>query len=67
MASHYLAIFGVLWSNASGDMTYLICHATTIEHMIEGTYGVMGWSTSLYVTTLTSLLAIGIVGVEIRF
>ena len=48
-------------------MTYLICHATTIEHMIEGTYGVMGWSTSLYVTTLTSLLAIGIVVVEIRF
>ena len=38
-------------------MTYLKCQGTSKEYVIEGSYDVMGGSSSLYVTTLPFLLA----------
>ena len=34
--SHHLAMFGVYWFSANGDITYLICHVDSQEHVIEG-------------------------------
>ena len=36
MVSHHLIMFGGHWSNASGNMKYLICHMTSQNHVIEG-------------------------------
>ena len=33
--SPHLAMFGVHWSSASGDKTYLTCHVTSQVHVIE--------------------------------
>ena len=41
-------MFGVHWSSAGGDITYLICHVISQEHVIVG-YDVISWSFSLYV------------------
>ena len=46
------------WYSASGAIIYLICHLASKEHMIEGSYGFMGGSSSFYVTNLPSLLDI---------
>ena len=45
--------------------TYVTLHATSQNHMIEGSNKFMSGSSSWYVTTLPSLIAIGIVLVEI--
>ena len=59
MESHNLEMFGGHWSNARGDKKYLMCY------VIEGSSNSMCESSSRYVTTLPSLVAIGIVVVEI--
>ena len=51
------------WSHASGDRKYLICHVTSQNREIEGSGNFL--SSSWYATTLPSLVAIGIVVVEI--
>ena len=63
MVSHHLAMFGY-WSSATGDMKYLLCHVTSQNPVIEGSNRFMSGSSSWHVTTLPSLVAIGIVVVE---
>ena len=36
-------------SHPSGDMKYLICHVTSLNHMIEGSSNFMSGNSSLYV------------------
>ena len=78
MLIHHLVIFGGHWSNASGDIKYLICHVTSQNFVIEGSFNFMSGSATIpmatklgrmvaYVTTLPSLVAIGIVVAEICF
>ena len=45
---------------------YLICHVTSQDHLIEGSFEFMGGSSLWYVTTLKNLVAIGIVIVAIK-
>ena len=54
----HLTIFDEIWFCTSGNLTFLICH------MIEGWCNFVDGSTSLYVTTPLSSVAIGIVVVE---
>ena len=60
-------LFGGHWSSASWDVAYLICYVTWKKHRIQGSYNFMSGSSSLYVTTLPSLVDIGIVVVEVCF
>ena len=48
----------VPWSIASGDIKYLVCHVTSLNHVIEESGNFMGRSSSWFV-------AIGLVVVEI--
>ena len=50
-------------SSASGEMMYFICHVNSQDHVIEGC-DFMGESSSLYVSILPGLVAIGSVVVE---
>ena len=63
--SHNLAMFGGHWSSASGDIEYLKCHVILQNDVIEGSSNFMSGSSSWYVTTLPSLVSIGILVVEI--
>ena len=65
MVSHYLAMFGGLWSSASEDTRFLICNVTLQNHMIQGSRNFISASSSWYIITLPDLMAIGIVIVEI--
>ena len=58
-------MFGGYWSSASGDIKHFICYVITQNHMVEESYIFMSGSSSLDVTTLLSLVAIGIAVVEI--
>ena len=58
MVSHYFAMFGRHWSLAVGDKKYLICYVTSQNHVIKGSSNFMSGSSSWYVTTLPSLVAI---------
>ena len=60
-------MFGRHWSITIGDMNYLTCHVTFQNHVIEGSSNFMSGSSSWYITTLPSLVAIGIAVVEICF
>ena len=53
------------WSSASGDITYLACHVTLQNQVVDGLSDAMSGSTAWYITTLTSLVVIGIVVLEI--
>ena len=64
MVSRQLAMFGGHLSSVSGDIKYLISYMTSQNHEIEGSNNIMSRS-SRYVTILPSLVAIGIVEVEI--
>ena len=66
MGSYDLAIFGGNLLSASGDIKYSICHVTSQNYVIEGSSNFMSGSSSWYVTTLTRLVAIGIVLVQIK-
>ena len=46
---------------------HLICYATLQDHMVKGSSEFMEGSSSLYVTTLSCLVAIGIVVVELCY
>ena len=45
---------------------YLVCHLTTHEHPIEGSWEFMGGSSLWYVIILLSLVIINIVIVEMK-
>ena len=64
MVSHLLAMFGDHWSSASGNIKYLVFHATSQNHLIEGSCKFMIETSFLYVTVMSSLMAIGIVVTE---
>ena len=63
--SQHLASVGEHMSSGSRDIMYLTCHVTPQDHIIEVSCECMGGSSSPYVTTLTNLVTIGIVIVEI--
>ena len=67
MASHNFAMFGGHWSDASEGITSLVFRVTSEDHLSEGLHDFMGGSSSLYVTTLPSVIAVDIVVVEISF
>ena len=58
-------MLGGHFPSASGDIKYLICQVTSQKHAIEGSSNFMSGVSLWYVTTLTSLVVIGIVVVEI--
>ena len=62
---HHLAMSDSHCSSASGDIKYLTCHVTLQNHVFEGSSKFMSGSSSWFTTTLPSLMAIGIVVVEI--
>ena len=66
MESNQLAILGVHWSSVARDTTYLICHVTSQERVTEESCDVIGWSSSLYINTLQSLLTIVVVVLEVK-
>ena len=45
MVSHHLAMFGSLWFSANGDITNLICHMASQNHVVEGSCNFMSWTT----------------------
>ena len=45
----------------------LICHVSSYDHLIQGSYEFMGGSFMQYVTTLISIVTISTVTVEICF
>ena len=53
----HLATFGGHWSSASGDIKYLICKATSQDHVIEQSSEVIDGNSSWSVATLSSLVA----------
>ena len=63
--NHRLGKLGGHWSNAIGDISYLICQVTSQKHETGEPSNFMSWSSSWYVTTLPSLVAIGIAVVEV--
>ena len=63
--SHHFAIFCGHWFSASGDIKYLTFYVTLLNHLIEGSCNFLSGSSSWHVPTLPSLVAIGIVVVEI--
>ena len=67
MASHNFAMFVGHWSDANESITSLVFRVTSEDHVSEGSLDFMGGSSSLYVTTLPSLIAVGIAVVEICF
>ena len=62
---HCLGMFSDDWSIASGYIKYLICHVTSLNCMMKVSSNFMSGSSSWYTSTLPSLIAIGIVLVEI--
>ena len=54
-------ILGGHSSSAGGDITHLICHVIPKDHLLEGSPNFLKGSSSLYVTTLPSLVTKGIV------
>ena len=63
--SHHLTTFGSHWSIANGNK-YSIWRVTLQNHVIEGSSNFMSESSSWYVTTLSSLVKIGIKVVQIQ-
>ena len=59
------AKFGGHSHSGSGVIMNLVCHLILQDNMIKGACDCMGGRFSWYVTTLPSLVAIGIVVVEI--
>ena len=66
MISQDLTWFGVHGFLASGNVMYSVCFVTSKDHLIEGSCEFRDGSSSQYVTTLTSLVTIDIVIVEIK-
>ena len=53
-------MFDVHWSSAGEDITYFIYHVTSQEHTIEGSFDVLGQSSSLYITMFSLKSAINV-------
>ena len=64
-ASYHPAKFGGYSYSASRVIMVLVCHVILQCHIIKGSCDFIGGSPSWYVTTLSSLLVIGIEIVEI--
>ena len=64
--SLHLLVFGGHWFSANGDIKYLICHMTFENHVTERSYTFLSGCSSLPATILPTLVAIGIVVVEIH-
>ena len=47
------------------EILFLVCHVISEDHLIKGSCDFIGGSPSSYVATLSSLMPIGIVVVEI--
>ena len=54
-------MFGGHWPSASEDIRYLICHLTSQDLVLEELCDFKGGSSSLNVTTLPNVVALGIV------
>ena len=67
MVSHHLTKFGGHCSSVNGYVTYSVWQVTSQDHVIEGSCGFMGGSSSLYVTSLPGFVVIDIVVAEICF
>ena len=63
LLSQHFAYCGIETSSAGGDM-YFICTVTQQDHSVEMSCGFMGESSSQHVTTLKSLVTIGILIVK---
>ena len=61
--SHHTANFSGFKHCGGGDIS-LICQKISQDHVIKGQCNFMSGSSSFYVTNLTSLVAIGIMVVE---
>ena len=64
---NHTARFGDRSHSGSGDITCLIRQVTLQDHVIKGCFEFMEGSISLYVTTVSGLMARGIVTVEIKY
>ena len=66
MVSHHFVMFGGHWPGAIRDVTHLICHVTSENHVIERFCDFVSGSSSssLHVTTKPSLVAIDVDVVE---
>ena len=58
-------MYGGHWSSRKVDISYSICHVTSQDLIIKGSCNFMDGSSSLNVTSVPILVAIGIVVVEI--
>ena len=59
-----LPLDGDYWSSTSQNITYLICHVTQNDHVIEKSSDFMSGSASFCVTPLSNMVVTGIVVVE---
>ena len=64
--SHHLAMFGGHWSSPSEDIKFLI-YIRPLKTAMEGSSNSMSENSSWYITTLPSLVAIGIATVDTCF
>ena len=60
MVSYHLVLLGAYRYSASEDMTSLICHMNSKDHVIIKSCNFLGWSFLQYATTVTKLVAIDI-------
>ena len=58
-------MFGGHGSSANGDIKYLTRHVTLQIDLVEGSSNFMSGSSSRYITTLPSLVVMGVVVVEL--
>ena len=63
--NHHPTKFDVYLFCGGGDIAFLFCHVTSSDHMIKGTYDLVGGSSTTLVTTMVSSILIGIVKLEI--
>ena len=66
MVSQHDAWFGVSGSSTNGNVMHAIYPVTSKDYLIDGSCEFIDGSSSQYVTTLTSFVAIGIVIAEIK-
>ena len=67
MVSFHLAIIDCHWPSGSGHIEHLIWHVTSMSHIIKGSRNFTTCDSLWYVITLPSLVARGIVVVQICF
>ena len=65
MVSYHSTKFGGTRPCSVGDITSLICHVTSQNHVIKGSCDLMCGDSSFYITFLPSLAVISLLVVEI--